>query len=349
MGKGRCEMAEHREPTAPSVDRLIARLEAATEGGRYLDVLLAVSTSFGGGNMRKATAQQDAEKLAAFASKFNKKHTPLEYDEEREGYCYWPNKCRVERHWEEDDDTCLADTFYDVPNYTTSLDAALTLLPEGWSWRVGNTPSKAFADLGTQQSLQCIVGATPALALCIGALKARTTDPPTGLVELGERSNTDPQPDTASATPPSPPAVVDYTERAQPLIEKYANYLPTGALEEQFGDDLRDVISAVASEHQAEIARLRKELAEVGDEAGRLAAQYQALSGIIDSLRVADDANAKAALLARLREPEMREAVLRAILAEDWTVPSASSAPTHIYVAEAIADAALAVIREKLT
>lgn len=59
------------------------------------------------------------------------------------------------------------------PEYTASIDAALTLVPP-WSWRVGNLPSgRAFADLGTQASLQCVEGVTPAIALCIAALKAR--------------------------------------------------------------------------------------------------------------------------------------------------------------------------------
>ncbi len=61
-----------------------------------------------------------------------------------------------------------------IPLYSASIDAALTLVPEGWSWRAGNLPSgKGFADLGTQASLQCIEGATPAISLCIAALKAR--------------------------------------------------------------------------------------------------------------------------------------------------------------------------------
>lgn len=58
------------------------------------------------------------------------------------------------------------------PAWTASLDAALTLVPP-WSWRVGNLASgRAFADLGTQKSLQCIEGATPALALCAAAIRA---------------------------------------------------------------------------------------------------------------------------------------------------------------------------------
>ena len=60
-----------------------------------------------------------------------------------------------------------------APYYTTSIDEALTLLPP-WSWRIGNLPSgRAFVDLGTQKSMQCIEGATPAIAICIAALRAK--------------------------------------------------------------------------------------------------------------------------------------------------------------------------------
>lgn len=60
----------------------------------------------------------------------------------------------------------------DCPHYTTSLDAALTLVPEGrewsvtylWDGRCGGTCDGHHADFK---------GATPALALCIAALKAR--------------------------------------------------------------------------------------------------------------------------------------------------------------------------------
>jgi len=59
-----------------------------------------------------------------------------------------------------------------VPHYTGSMDAAIKLIP-AWSWRVGNLPSgRAFADLGTQRSLQCVEGATPAIAICIAVGKA---------------------------------------------------------------------------------------------------------------------------------------------------------------------------------
>lgn len=61
------------------------------------------------------------------------------------------------------------------PAYTTSLDAALTLVPEGWHWNVGDV---GLAWVGTHESATKIVrhdgdAHTPALALCIAALKAR--------------------------------------------------------------------------------------------------------------------------------------------------------------------------------
>jgi hypothetical protein len=74
----------------------------------------------------------------------------------------------------------------DAPRYTTSLDAAMTLVPEGWSiglgdlrsynpiiWRAHlrdhNNPSASTRDWKEGHA------PTPALALCIAALKARNT------------------------------------------------------------------------------------------------------------------------------------------------------------------------------
>jgi hypothetical protein len=58
--------------------------------------------------------------------------------------------------------------------YTTSLDAAVTLIPEGYDWivadvngHVGGTPYACVGD-ETQH-----FGETPALAFCIAALRAR--------------------------------------------------------------------------------------------------------------------------------------------------------------------------------
>ena len=81
--------------------------------------------------------------------------------------------------------------FAEPPRYTTSLDAALTLVPEGWAGRVEwggcyatGKPCLPHAELA--QPIQTefgpgvgiraqVDGATPALALCIAALKARSS------------------------------------------------------------------------------------------------------------------------------------------------------------------------------
>ena len=63
------------------------------------------------------------------------------------------------------------------PHYTTSIDAALTLVPEGCAW--GCTfacgTSKPVASCGPWDTYPVSIrnAATPALALCIAALKAR--------------------------------------------------------------------------------------------------------------------------------------------------------------------------------
>jgi len=80
--------------------------------------------------------------------------------------------------------TCLASTV--APPYTTSIDAALTLVPEGYSYSLGapdwsstdndGPPSSpAWANLfkGRSGGWNTANGVTPALALCIASLKAR--------------------------------------------------------------------------------------------------------------------------------------------------------------------------------
>lgn len=78
--------------------------------------------------------------------------------------------------------------------YTASIDAALRLVPEGWEWKVSNRavePDAGRAYIHTRE-LQHIgvsgmtpnpaykgfenTAATPALALCIAALRARLAD-----------------------------------------------------------------------------------------------------------------------------------------------------------------------------
>ena len=70
-----------------------------------------------------------------------------------------------------------------IPFYTTSLDSALTLVPEGWAWfveKIGEPfttgsarlwiPAQWTQGLPKEQFIQD--AATPALALCIAALRA---------------------------------------------------------------------------------------------------------------------------------------------------------------------------------
>lgn len=76
------------------------------------------------------------------------------------------------------------DTFYGVcPHYTTSIDAALTLVPEGWDWQLEwedgaesvffESKGIARVEMGNPDLRICPEAATPALALCAAALRAR--------------------------------------------------------------------------------------------------------------------------------------------------------------------------------
>lgn len=64
--------------------------------------------------------------------------------------------------------------------YTAFIDAAVTLVPEGYRWLVGNAwkdkhgscPTMASVCLAEDYGNKPATGATPAIALCIAALKA---------------------------------------------------------------------------------------------------------------------------------------------------------------------------------
>jgi len=104
---------------------LLARLEAATEGSRELDGLIAAATKTGARRLYKLAegchyeyeASEDIGKVNVFS--------------------VGPTL----RHLEQ---------IYDAPHFTESLDAALTLVPEGWFWEIAlgvpaNTRSKIGA------------------------------------------------------------------------------------------------------------------------------------------------------------------------------------------------------------
>lgn len=65
-----------------------------------------------------------------------------------------------------------------IPQFTGSVDAALTLVPEGWNWQAqGNDVLgrvKPYAIMGLPGQAEADgMGASPAIALCIASLKAR--------------------------------------------------------------------------------------------------------------------------------------------------------------------------------
>lgn len=65
---------------------------------------------------------------------------------------------------------------YPREDWTRSLDAALSLVPEGLDWAVDVLNGKPGATVFLQrstESFQCLEAATPALALCAAALRAR--------------------------------------------------------------------------------------------------------------------------------------------------------------------------------
>jgi hypothetical protein len=67
---------------------------------------------------------------------------------------------------------------YEQPRYTASVDSALGLVPEGWAWSIGTdckvawarafpAPNDQYRGTGNRE------GASPALAICAAALRAR--------------------------------------------------------------------------------------------------------------------------------------------------------------------------------
>lgn len=74
------------------------------------------------------------------------------------------------------------------PKYTASLDAAMSLVPEGWDWSAGTATVEGFRPAYAEASPQTqpfpvemdisAEAATPALALVAAALRARAHKPP---------------------------------------------------------------------------------------------------------------------------------------------------------------------------
>lgn len=74
-----------------------------------------------------------------------------------------------------------------LPAYTASLDAAMSLLPEGWggnvNWPIGRNHGPYEANLGSPQmspAFVTVVGKLPAVALTAAALRALAHEPRNG-------------------------------------------------------------------------------------------------------------------------------------------------------------------------
>jgi len=97
----------------------------------------------------------------------------------REGDCFYGHKYYSVMVLDYDYD----DTEYrapELPSYTASLDAAITLVPEGWGWAVSTTLAGLPCAYGHPPGNGLAVSwiddtpaATPALAMCAFALRAR--------------------------------------------------------------------------------------------------------------------------------------------------------------------------------
>lgn len=67
----------------------------------------------------------------------------------------------------------------DQPNPLDSIDAARRLLPDdSWEWSLSWNSGLAFAEVGDPLLYMEGEAKTPAIALCIAALKARAPNPP---------------------------------------------------------------------------------------------------------------------------------------------------------------------------
>jgi hypothetical protein len=80
-----------------------------------------------------------------------------------------------------------------APDFTASLDAAMTLVPEGWCWAVRNGLSTAYAEMADEPFIETAhekatgvdsCARSPALALTAAALRARAASTPSLNAEI---------------------------------------------------------------------------------------------------------------------------------------------------------------------
>lgn len=107
---------------------------------------------------------------------------------ERDGDCFYGHKnfsvLVLERDYYAHDGNAP-----ELAHLTAYLDAALSLVPEGWRWSLDHTQNPPYRDCGratlyapgdgwTPADVSEIYGATPALALCAAALRALASGAP---------------------------------------------------------------------------------------------------------------------------------------------------------------------------
>lgn len=99
-----------------------------------------------------------------------------------EAYAVWLND-KQRAHWKpvgKRGEVEEGGTRYHAPMYTFEIDAALRLIPEGMDWRVDTMTGRPGAVvcvpnawLSHKTAPMVVNAATPALALCVAALRAR--------------------------------------------------------------------------------------------------------------------------------------------------------------------------------
>lgn len=148
------------------IEQLIAKLEAASEGSRELDGEIAIALGWSLWRSKHGYWNfdgPDKEHHSTFGDPQELRFDP-DTGKRNAGYDVPPLACLADRA--------------DVAAYTTSFDAAVTLVQKGWRWYGGQqSPNRrgAFASVTRNidsTTLRVEDVSTPVLALCIAALKA---------------------------------------------------------------------------------------------------------------------------------------------------------------------------------
>lgn len=100
-----------------------------------------------------------------------------ELDKEIAESCGWERN--EDDFWRHKDRYWAREAFDYPPNFTSSIDAALTLVPQKYDWylhMIDEVYNACVGPIGTFSGTSSVIGATPAIALCIAALRARIWD-----------------------------------------------------------------------------------------------------------------------------------------------------------------------------